>query len=119
MDQYISKIPGRLPTGYGQEGPDSTYHGGTIFNDAASGIIHVENQVSMGTGETIASKLRFEQWLYDLAMVEVLQYCSDKGVFTAEEFREACAEEDQTQSFPGVGAQHQNAREERSIQTIM
>ena len=41
------------------------------------------------------------------------------GVFTAKEFREACAEENQTQSFSGVGAQHQNARAEHSIQTIM
>ena len=59
IDPYISKTPGRLPTGYGREGPDSRYHGGTIFNDAASGIIHIENQVSMGADETIASKLRF------------------------------------------------------------
>ena len=61
MDQYISKTPGRLPIGYGQEGPDNKYHGGTIFNDALSGIINVENQVWIGAGETIASKLRFEQ----------------------------------------------------------
>ena len=78
MDQCISKTPGCLPTGYGREGPDNRYYGGAIFNDAASGIIHVENQVSMGADETIASKLRFEQWLYDLAMVEVLHYCSEK-----------------------------------------
>jgi len=84
MDQYISKTPGRLPTGFGREGPYNRHHGGTIFNDAALGLIHVENQVSMGAGETIASKLRFEQWLYDLAMVEVLHYRSNNGVFTAE-----------------------------------
>ena len=113
------RTPGRLPTAYGREGPDNRYHGGTIFIDAVSGVIHVENQVSMGAGETIGSKQKFEQWIYDLAMVEVEHYCSDNGVFTEEEFREACAEEDQTQSFSGVGAQHQNARAERSIQTII
>ena len=36
MDQYISKTPDRLPTGFGREGPDNRYHGCTIFNDAAS-----------------------------------------------------------------------------------
>ena len=49
----------------------------------------------MGAEETIGSKKKFEQWLYDLAIVEVLHYRSDNGVFTAEEFKEACAEEDQ------------------------
>ncbi len=52
-------------------------------------------------------------------MVEVEHYCSNNGVFTAEEFREACVDKDQTQSFSGVGAQHQNARAERAIQMIM
>ena len=119
IDQYIVRTPGRLPTGYGREGPDSRYHGGTIFHDAATDIIHVENQVSLNAGETVWSKKKFEQWIDELAQVEVEHYWSDNGVFTAEEFREACAEEDQTQSFSGVGAQHQNAMAERAIQTIM
>ena len=37
----------------------------------------------------------------------------------AEFFKEACAEEKQTQSFSGVGAQHPNAETEQDIQTIM
>ena len=46
-------------------------------------------------------------------------YQRDNGVFTAKEFRDACAKQHQKQSFSGVGAQHQNARAERSIQTRM
>ncbi len=45
--------------------------------------------------------------------------CSDNGVFTAEEFREQCKLQDQTQSFSGVGAKHMNAYAERSIVIIM
>jgi len=119
MDQYISKTPGRLPTGFGREQPQNRYNGGTIFNDAASGAIWVENQVSLGAFETIMSKRKFEDWLYDLARVEVREYRSDNGVFKAEEFREDCKNLNQDQSFSGVGAQHMNARAERSIQTIM
>ena len=49
MDQwYAVMTPGRLPTWYDREGPSNRYHGGTIFNDAASVIIHAENQVSLG-----------------------------------------------------------------------
>ena len=119
MDQYVVKTPGRLLQGYGREADHNKFHGGTIFRDAASKIIHVENQVSLNAGETVNSKLRFEEWLYEQAAITVKHYHSDNGVFTAESFRDACAEQDQTQSFSGVGAKHQNAEAERAIQTIM
>ena len=37
----------------------------------------------------------------------------------ADEYRADCENKGQTQSFSGVGAQHQNARAELAIQTIM
>jgi hypothetical protein len=119
LDQYVVKTPGRLPTGFGRESNTNMFHGGTIFRDAGSKYIHVQNQVSLGAGETITSKLAFEEWLWEAACVRVKHYHSDNGVFTAQQFREACEEEKQTQSFSGVGAQHQNAEAERAIQTIM
>ena len=90
MDQYVVRTPGRLPTGFGKEQPENKYSGGTIFNDAASGAIWVENQVSLGAFETIMSKSKFEEWLYELSRDEVSHYRSDNGVFNSEEFREAC-----------------------------
>jgi hypothetical protein len=118
-DQFICKTPGRLPTGYGRESPDRRYQGGTIFNDAASGLIWVENQVSLGANETVMGKSRFKQWLFDQCVCEVKHYHGDNGIFSAKEFRQDCDEKRQSQSFSGVGAQHQNARAERAIQTIM
>jgi len=53
LDQYVVKTPGRLPTGYGRESITNMFHGGTIFRDAASKYIHVQNQVSLGAGETV------------------------------------------------------------------
>ena len=119
VDQYVVKTPGRLFSGYGRESSDRRYHGGTIFNDAASGAIYAHNQVSLGACETVLAKQTFEEWLHELAFSEVKHYHGDNGIFTATEFREDCELNNQTQSFSGVGAKHQNARAERSIQTIM
>lgn len=118
-DQYVVRSPGRLLEGYGKEAEHNMYHGGTIFRDAASKYIHVENQVSLGAGETTMAKISFEQWLWEAARVSVKHYHSDNGVFQADLFTEACKIDGQSQSFSGVGAQHQNAEAERAIQTIM
>jgi transposase InsO family protein len=106
-----------LPTGHGRESQDRRFQGGTIYNDAASGLIWVENQVSLGANETVMGKARFEQWLWDQCVSEVKHYHGDNGIFSAEEYRRDCNEKGQSQSFSGVGAQHQNARAERAIQT--
>jgi hypothetical protein len=119
LDQYVVKNPGRLPTGFGKESITDMFHGGTIFRDAASKYIHVQNQVSLGAGETVNAKLKFEDWLWETARARVKHYHSDNGVFTAQEFRDSCEADRQTQSFSGVGAQHQNAEAERAIQTVM
>jgi hypothetical protein len=66
-NQFVCRTPGRLPSRYGSEGVNSRFNGGTIYNDAASGLIWVENQVSLDASET------FEQWLYDIACVEFNQ----------------------------------------------
>ena len=118
-DQFVVKTPGRLPSGYGRERLGLCYHGGTIYNDAATGTIWVENQVSLGANETVVGKTRFEEWLWDQAAAQVTHYHSDNGIFVAGEYRKYCEFKGQSQSFSGVGAQHQNARAERAIQTIM
>ena len=118
-DQFVVKTPGRLPSGFGRERHNNRFHGGTIYNDAASGLIWVENQVSLRANETIVGKARFEQWLWEQAVAEVSHYHSDNGIFVAVAYRKDCEGKGQTQSFSGVGAQHQNSRAERSIQTIM
>jgi len=104
-----------LPTGYGRESQDRRFQGGTIYNDAASGLIWVENQISLGANETVMGKARFEQWLWDQCVSEVKHYHGDNGIFSAEEYHRDCDEKGQSQSFSGVGAQHQNARAERAI----
>ena len=118
-DQLICRTPGWLPEGYGHESQDPCFHGGTIFNDAPSGLIWVENQVSLGANETVMGKACFEQWLWDMSYAKVKHYHGDNGILSAEEYCQECINKGQTQSFSGVGAQHQNAQAERAIQTIM
>ncbi len=112
-------MPKLLPTRYGRESQDCCFQGGTIFNDASAGLIWVENQVSLGANKTIMGKARFKQWLNDQCICEVKHYHGDNGIFSTEEVQRDCEEKQQSQLFSGVGPQHQNARAERVIQTIM
>ena len=114
-DQFVCRTSGMLPSGYGHDGTNSQFNGGTIYNDAASGLIWVENQVSLGASETIMGKERFEQWLYDIACVKVKHYHGDNGIFSSEAYPKECSKKMQLQSFSGMGAQHQNSKAERAI----
>ena len=116
-DQFVFSTPGQLPSGYGCKNSNSRFHGGTIYNDAASGLIRVENQVSLGSSETIMGKEWFEQWLYDIACVEVKHFHGNNGIFSLEDYRLECSGKKQSQSFLGVGAQHQNSKDEQAIKT--
>jgi hypothetical protein len=60
-DRFICKTPGRLPTNYGQESQGCHFQGGTIYNDSASGLIWVENQVSLGASKKVMGKAHLEQ----------------------------------------------------------
>jgi hypothetical protein len=118
-DQFICKTSRHLLTGYGRESQDCRFQGSTILNDAASGLIWVKNQVSHSANKTFMGKAHFEQCLYDQCVCEVKHYHGDNGIFSWEEFWRDCEEKQQSQSFSGIGAQHQNARAEHAIQTIM
>ena len=96
--------PGQLPTGYIQD--SSTYHfcGGTLYNDADTGTIWVENQVSLGSSETILGKENFEQWLWEKVCVEISHMNSDNSFFASGQLRLDCDNKNQEQYFSGVGA---------------
>jgi transposase InsO family protein len=61
-------------------------------------------------------KERFEQWLYNIACIEVKHFHGNNGIFSSEEYRLECSERKQLQSFSGVGVQHQNSKAEQAIQ---
>ena len=80
-------------------------------------IIYVEDQVSLGAGETIDSKERFEERLYGMACAGVTHLHSNNGVFTAD--GEDCKGKYQRQYFSDVGAHQQNTQAVRAIQTTI
>ena len=85
-NQFVVRTPVRLPNGYGRERCKNNFHGGTIYNDAASGLIWVENHVSLGANETVLGKSRFGEWLWEQASAEISHYHSDNDVFVADEY---------------------------------
>jgi len=60
VDQYESSVRGRLSTSCGLEQPSQMYCGGTLFYNAASQLIQVYHQVSLGGSDTVRSKNLFE-----------------------------------------------------------
>ena len=89
-NQFFGRTPGILTSGYGRECRQNRLHSGTIYNDAASGLISVENQVSIGANETVLVKSRFEEWMWEQASAEIYHYHSDNGVFVTNEYRKDC-----------------------------
>jgi len=111
--------PGHLLSGFGHENTRDKLHGGTIFQDAAAGVIWVKCQVSLGASKTVMTKILFEEWLWEMAAAEINHLHSDNGVFTDDMFGKDCKSKHQSQSLSGVGAKYQNSITERAIQTIM
>ena len=82
--------PGLFPTGYIQDSSTYRFHGGTLYNDADTGTISVENQVSLGASETVLGKESFEQWLWEQVCFEISHMNSDNGIFASGQFRLDC-----------------------------
>ena len=117
-DHYQSSCPGRLYLSRGATNPDNMFHGGTIFVDNATGYINVRHQVSLGSSETIKSKLGFERDAHDSGVV-IESYHTDNRFFTSKTFMEVVLCQNQKVRFSGVGAAHQNGVSEWAIRTIM
>ncbi len=84
-----------------------------MYNDATSGLIWVENQVSLGANKTVIGESYFQQWLLDQCVSKVKHYHCDNAIFSAEKYRRDCEGKGLSRSFSGVGTQHQNACAER------
>jgi hypothetical protein len=72
----------------------------------------------MVAGKTVLGKTKFEQMCWNLVGVTIKNFHSDNGVYDASVFCDDCITKDQSQTFSGVGAKHQNVVAEHNIQTI-
>ena len=116
-DQFVCRVPGRLPNTKGKESTTDMYHGGTIWVDHYSQYIHLSLQVSLRVGETLVGKRSFERSASDLG-VKIKSYRTDNAPFNSKLFRAEIDRLGQTISYSGVGAHHQAGVAERAIQTI-
>ena len=117
VDQYIVSQRGRLLHTFGREAPGSSYSGGTIYVDHASGKVFLRHQISLRAGETLLGKRAFERET-QAAGFRVKKYHGDNGIFTSEAWRNDCLSKEQELDLSGVGAHHQNGKAERAIRTI-
>jgi hypothetical protein len=62
MDHYQSSVRGRLEYTKGHEKDVEQYIGGTIFVDHASGLIFTQHQPTLGSGDTLQSLGKLEQF---------------------------------------------------------
>ena len=88
-DQFMVKT-------FGRELHNNRFHRSTIYNDAASGLIWVENQVSLGEEKTIVGKARFNQWIWEKSVAEVYHYHRDNCIFVKDRYRKYCEGKGQT-----------------------
>jgi hypothetical protein len=117
VDQYMSSVPGRLPHTHGKEKKEDKYTGGTLFINHATGYMFLRHQVSLCAGETVKSKLAFEQEAEQFG-IKIKNYRADNVPFGSEEFKQSIEDHNQMVDFSGTGSHHQNGVAERSIQTV-
>ena len=116
VDQLISPTPGFVPC---QRGIPTTkrYLGATVFVDHFSNFTYVHLMTEMDAAETVRAKESFERLTssYD---VTVRHYHCDNGLFNSHLFHTSIRRSNQTISFCGVNAHHQNGKAERRIRDI-
>jgi len=117
IDQYVSALPGRLPSTKGKEPKSKKYNGGTLFVDHATSHIYLRHQVSLKVGDTLRTKRAFERFAAECG-VSIKAYRADNVPFAAEEFVADLDAKGQTIDYSGTGAHHQNGVAERAIQTV-
>jgi hypothetical protein len=113
VDQLISKTPGLIAQSVGIL-TRKRHMVATVFVDHASGLDFVHTQPSTSAADTVLAKIAFEQFASS-HNVQVKHYHCDNGIFAAKVFRDAVTQANQTISFCGVNAHHQNGVAERRI----
>ena len=116
VDQLISAQPGLVPT---VSGTLASFRitAATVFVDHFMNFIYVHLMRSTTQDETIVAKLAYEKLAASYG-VDVRAYRADNGRFAESRFREAVEDANQSITFCGVGAHHQNAIAERAIKEL-
>jgi len=118
VDQYELSLRGQLPNSRGSEPQGTKYCSGTLFYDAASQLIQIFHQPSLGSSDALNSKIKFEKEAVHCG-ITINAYHMDNGIFTKAQFRKAqFCKADQVHTVSSVRVHHQNGSAECTIKTI-
>jgi hypothetical protein len=117
VDQLVSKPPGLLAAQSTGTLTNRWHTVATIFVDHASGLDFVHPQESTSAKHTLEAKAAFERFAAR-HHVKIQHYHCDNGIFASKKFRAAVEKANQTITFCGVNAHHQNGIAERRIQDL-
>ena len=116
VDQLVSPTPGLVAQMTGIL-TTKRYKYATVFVDQATRLGYTYLQTSADADETIKAKRAFEEYALQRG-VQIKAYHADNGIFRANKWVKACNENNQTLTFAGVNAHHQNGIAERRIRSL-
>lgn len=116
MDQLVSPTSGFVPTHRGNP-TVQRYIGATVFVDHYSDFTYVHLMTKLNAETTVEAKNAFER-IAKSHGVTVNHYHSDNGLFDTKLFRDSVQSSNQTLSFCGPNAHHQNGKAENRIKDI-
>ena len=117
-DHFMSREPGIICNNYGKILNKDHATCGSLFIDHASDYIFCFIQTSTSGEQTVEAKHKFETFAKN-CNVTIKYYHADNRIFNSQIFKESCITNQQTQSFCGVNAHHQNAIAENKIRTVI
>jgi len=88
--------------------------GSTIYVDHASDLSYIYHHTALTSEETVKGKEAFEAYAKTHG-VNIIHYHADNGRFKDKGFSQSIEKKNQTISFSGVGAHHQNGIAEKRI----
>ena len=116
VDQMVSPTPGLVAQISGKL-TTKRYKYVTIFVDQATKMGHTYLQSTATADETILAKRAFEEFATQHGVI-IRGYHADNGIFKANKWMESCRKNDQSLTFAGVNAHHQNGMAERRIRSL-
>ena len=111
-----TSVPGLMPQLRGRP-TTRRYKYATVFIDHYSDFTYAHLHESNTAEEVLAGKLAFERHSFSSG-VKIRHYHCDNGVFADKDFITSCNNMQQTYSFCGVNAHHQNGVAERRIRDL-
>ena len=116
IDQLVSPTPGFVPIHRGKP-TNQRYVGCTVFVDHFSDLTYIHLMTELNAEKTVESKLAFERYAKKYN-ITIQHYHSDNGLFSTKLFKSSIAKCNQTLSFCGVNAHHQNGKAENRIRDV-